>query len=67
MQQGVKIKKAGTKRPVNDLTVNQGARTERQRDNRTAHTIKGWIAELRERKHALRTSANRVIRALEST
>jgi transcription initiation factor IIE alpha subunit len=67
MPQAVKIKKAGTKRDVNYLTDNQVARAERQRDNRTAHTIKGWVAELKERKNALRTSANRVIRTLEST
>ena len=67
MLQAVKIKKARTERNVNYLTAHQVARAERQRDNRTAHTIKGWVTELKERKRALRTSANSVIRSLEST
>lgn len=67
MPQAAKVIKAGAIGESDGLTDNQVARTERQRNSQTTQTIKGWVAELKERKRALRTSAVRVIRSLEST
>jgi len=66
MRRVVKIKKGSTLGKGNDSIADQVARTEQQRDRETANTIKGWIAELEERKRSLRISAARLIRSFES-
>jgi len=52
MKPGIRIVKHDAAINTNDNSSNQMNKTDRQLERETANTIKGWVAELKERKRS---------------
>jgi hypothetical protein len=64
MQERIRIIKRGTQQATNVIPPHPITKSARERERETVNTVKGWIVEWEQRKHALQNAAHSLLRSI---
>jgi hypothetical protein len=65
MQSKIRVIKRGSSNKTISFAAAQFQKSKRQHDRELANTVKGWVADVEQRKRLLRAAAIKVIRSLD--
>ena len=66
MQTTIRVIKRGAMTGSSQDSVNPVLKSDRERERETANTVKSWISDWQDRKHALQTAANSLINSVST-